>query len=287
MRKIWMILRKRDVRRVIFFILIGLIWAMISWGLAVTSSVNAANLTLKPVLQTKLLLLAALFGGRYLFFPAQRWPLFFKWTAFLLFLLIGGAGWVQPGEWPLNSSRLMMQIGDFVIWAVVLGACAELFAALFHQRSDWNEIDPGTLRGVWENLSRNLIKMGTMMAMVLGILYYYLINLFLVDIFCYSYLLLIPLLGCGGIFFGIRYGRVCRRLDQAIQEIDLQMTEVLQADSTNCRDVLPHFQFLVLSRNYLEKLKKPSMVCGVLVVYFFWTAFVLGLPYLLGFAIEV
>lgn len=278
--------QRQEVKRVQYFLLLVLFWLWVSLGLAVELKSNSAFLALKPALQTKVFLVALLFGGRYLFFPGERWRPFFRWAWGAILVIICGVFLLHDLKWLNFSLRAFFQLSDMAVWALVLAALLELVAALFRKWRRFN-LNPPDFMSQWTDLRRDLKKLAFFTLFALTILYYYLVNLFLVDTFYYSYLAILLFGACGAVLYGIWYGKVVRWAEVEISQLDESALSLFKTDESGVRDILPWYQYLVLTRNYLEKIKRPQMLLRCLVWYLIGCAWLLAMPFVIGLAVPV
>ncbi|TCL61531.1 hypothetical protein EDC14_103336 [Hydrogenispora ethanolica] len=292
MGRIWERIENQVIYGAAFYIGIAIIWILVSIGLCKVEQIQQAS-ELKAFLESKVLLVALVFLGRYLFFPHYRPSRGRGWIIFSGFFLMFGA---QAAKFMLVNGKVawtfyLYVIADSFIWGYFLSSLAETFYLTWHHWQNHPRVAPTMFANLWQRFWSETLQTGFLLTVLLGLVYYYLVSFFVVDSLLYSYLLLVPLLGIATGLFWIVYEKARGWVDQDLFQLDQEIATYLswqewQAD-LDFPERIPWIQYLFQIRNYLSDAKRPVISVTTLFCYLLFSGFILCLPYLFGIVVEV
>ncbi len=288
MRKIWDKIDNQIQFGSGFFLVLALVWIFVTIGI---SGVEKATQEIRAFLESKILLVALVFLGKYLFFPHYRNAQLLKWLFPAIFLLFIGcaAGKLMVKE--LQWFYYLLVIADIGLWAYFITEYLENIGLVIIR---WNNLEietPTMFLPLWQRLWSEILKAGFLITIGATLLYFYLVSSFLVDTIFYSYLLLVPLLTVALILYSGTFSKIQNWVGRELQLIDQEVSIYLRwpnfKGQTDVMIELAWAQYLFQVRNYLYIAKKPVFSVLTLLSYLFFAGFILALPYLFGIAIEV
>lgn len=288
MRKIWDKIDNQIQFGSIFFLVLALVWIVVTLGI---SGLEKATQEIRAFLESKILLVALVFLGKYLFFPHYRNEQLLKWIFPAIFLLFFGcvAGKVAVKELPWFYYLLV--IADIGLWAYFIAEYLEIIGLVIARWNDLEIEDPTIFLPLWQRLWKEILKTGFLLTIAASLIYFYLVSSFLVDTVFYSYLLLVPILTVSLVLYLGTYAKIQKWVGQELQLIDHELSVYLGWSNfkgqTDFRNELPWVEYLFQVRNYLYIGRKPVFSVSTLIWYLFLIGFILALPYLFGIAIEV
>ncbi len=290
MGKIWQRIENQLVEGAVFYLGIVLIWIFVSWALGSLEKLQQA-VELKAFLESKILLAAVVFLGRYLFFPRYRLNRWRGWTIFIVFLLVLGA---QAAKWTALRPEwhyYLYLVLDALIWGYLLSSFGETLAITWHHWRSHSQVAPLMFGELWQRFWRETLQTGFLLTVFLSLIYYYLSSFFLIDSLLYSYLLPIPLLGMLLGLFWITQRRIRGWIDEDLFRLDQEIAAYLNwqdlRETEEFQEKLPWIQYLFQTRMYLAAAKRPVVSLTTLLCYLLFTGFILCLPYLFGIVVEV
>lgn len=263
---------------------------LISIGLY-NSEGSGSYFEIKAILIFKILLTALIFGARYLLFIKYRWSRWLEWLFGITFLIaIGGQG-IYVVKAGFQWSYVLLKILDAAVWGLFTAILLEPLLALFRHWYYLKKIDICQLGQLWKSVWLDIIEVGILMTLLAGLSYYYLTSFYLLDTFFYSYLLLAPLfLGGLGLYSIVQYKVNCW-VGQEIDQLDQELGDCIQwqcyRDESDLNPKLISLQYLTIIRNYIVEIGRPRFPWKTGGIYLLFTGFILALPYIFGFAVEV
>lgn len=268
-----------------YFLLLGLLWGFISSGLYFFEG-SRSYFEIKAVWQFKIILVAVAFLGRYLLFSRYRDLKLMKWLFIVLFLVFTVMVCTIKSYWFYR----LLKVADALAWVLLITVCAETIGALFYSWINL-KISIAELPGLWNRLWQELTALGIFLTLLAGLAYYYLISFYLVDSLAYSYLLavLVALTGAG--LFLMMFSKVNAFLRRKLIDLDRELYPYMEWDLVSedpglARKLLA-LEYLVLIRETVVKMCRPSIPLKVVGGYAACVGFILYLPYLFGLVIEV
>jgi hypothetical protein len=272
------------------YLVLGLLWVAVSAGLNAMERTGAV-FGLTAVSLSKVMFVVIVAAGRLYLFPRYRLKsgvcMFFS----LFALILCGAGIPRIRD-AFSGYYLLLIIADTAIWSFYLTLFFEVLCALGVY---WSGVEPGAYRelnqfGLWRCFWTELLYLGIWLTLLLGLAFYYLVNFFLADVFFYSQIFAGILAGLGVIFFGVAYSRINGWLREEIGLLDQKIgiySDWRNMDSQVLNVELPVYQYLLLTRDYLGRLKNPSVFPGTIVFYLLCILFLLSLPLWVGIVAKV
>jgi hypothetical protein len=266
------------------------LWMAVSAGLnAVERSGPVFGLT--AVLLSKAMFFMIVVAGRLYLFPHYRVECGMDLLFSLVALILCGAG--VPRVWKVFSWHyLLLVIADTAVWAFYLTLLVEVLYAL---GVHWSGVQPENYRelnilGLWRWFWTDLLYLGIWLTLLLGLVFYYLVNFYVMDLFFYSQLLAGILAGCGLFFFGVAHSRINGWLREELDCLDRKILAYLDWRNVDARIAasdLPVYHYLWLTRQYLERLRKNPIFPGTVALYLCCVLFLLILPLWVGAVIKV
>ena len=285
----WQELEQPAWRGGILFLGLALIWIAISIGWANISG-NQSYLELKGLLQAKVFLVALAFTGRWLIFPQYRAKRYrttiFGLTFICSMLFNSGRLSLLTTNWLTG----LWLLGDWLIWSLILTAIGEFILALYRF---WSLILPTTPERIyllWQNCWSDLIRLGIWLALFWGWVYYYLASFYIIDTILYSYLFLALLLAGAISLYSIIQQKIYRWQVAELNILDRELATLIDwraYDTADFSPILPRYQFLLLTRDYLTHFGKAFFSWPVFWIYACLGVFLLSLPYIFGIAVQV
>ena len=245
---------------------------------------------LKEAIVSRIWLIGLFFIGRYLLFPRIRNRNLLQWSFVLFFFLIIGLRITQTVHHTVNWLYFVLLFGDILFSSLFLAGLSETIGGVFQY---WRLVSNDAIKVVDEcrcELFHDVFKLGLLLMMFMCLAEYYLINFCLVDTGLYSYFLAVTVVAGGCSLYAVAFTKIRNLFQHEINEIDLKLASYLYEQSRDSRDlaeILPRYQFLLITRNYFNELKKPFVSIKVIIWYLLFCGFILVLPYLCGGIIEV
>ncbi len=240
---------------------------------------------LQGILCNKLFWVMLLFTGSYLLFPHQinqKGERYLFGGIFLMLLL--GKVILHNSAWSLVG--FLVSGADLLIWAYCLSKILILLGGVYQQWWGMNLQQPVIFSLIWQHLWQTLAKFGLFLSLILVNLYYYLVNIFIIDTIFYSYFFGAILLGAALALYAIWYGKLKRWVLEQIVSLDQRLLLLWEKENDE-GEALPRLRYLIMKRDYLLKLTKLAGSYQVSFYYLLYLALILALPYLLGVVVEV
>lgn len=272
------------------FIYLGLMffWIAITCG-QITWGVLPSWFWIRPILQSKILLVAIVFTGRNLFFPQHRYQRIFGSIFFAILALGVTLNFLgQQHVYPWQGNCLI--ILDDVIWSLLAALTGEVIIALFKYWYSFNLVEPVKWARLHKIISQETSLLGIWLALILGCVYYYLINCYLLDALWYSRFLAGLLCLTGFVLQGIYIVRRQALIDQELMAIDCKLQSYLNWRIEPKGEQLKFFDkfhWLLEIRSYWQSLRRFQIPLGCLLLYGFLAIVLLTLPYIFKMVIEV
>jgi hypothetical protein len=286
----WEELDRHILKAAIWCLGATLCWALISVGLYCFEGSNS-YFEIKAVLLFKIILAAAIFLSRYLLFAKyrrQKWLTWFFGISFLIAFSTQG-GCIVKNDF--NWVYIVFKIGDSLAWGIFTAALLENIAGLFNFWRFPPKVSGSSFHRLCQIVRQDTIALGVLLTLLAGLFYYYLISFYLLDTLLYSYLLLALVLLAGIGFYIINRIQLGNWLQLDIDRLDREIDGFLQwqdfkADSELNQKML-WFEYLAAIRSYLIQMGRPGFPWQICGSYLLFSFFILALPYILGFAVEV
>jgi hypothetical protein len=267
-----------------------LLWVAVSVGLnAVERTGTVFGLT--AMLLSKAIFFIIVVAGRLYLFPQYRVECGTELLFALSALILCGAG--IPRVWNAFSwYYLLLVIADTAVWGFYLTLLLEVLYVLGVHWSGVRPENAGELNilGLWRCFWTDLLYLGIWITLLLGLAFYYLVNFYIMDVIFYSQLLAGILAGCGLFFFAVARSRIKGWFREELGMLDLKIGVYLDWRNVDARIAdadLPVYRYLVLTREYLERLDKNLVFPGTVAFYLFCVLFLLSLPLWVGIVIKV
>jgi hypothetical protein len=274
----------------IFAIALALLWSLISVGLHGFEG-SKSCFRLNTIVESKVLLIAIIFLGRYLFFSQYRNRRLWKTFVILFFLGMVGA---QTGRLIPSGSvgfYFCLLAADAAIWSVLMACLFELVGAVFKYWCLLPQVEFKGLYELWQRFWDETLKFGLFSTLAMSLAYYYLVSFYLVDTVLYSYILFGLILAVGIGLYSTLTAKLHGWTQQEINLIDQETGNYLGWQKFNegleFYEKLPRYQYLLLTRDYLTKLGKPVVSLKIVICYLLFGGFLLILPYVFGIVVEV
>jgi hypothetical protein len=288
--KLWKRICKLRFYKEIFAIGLVLLWSFISVGLRGFEG-DKSYFGLNTIIKSKILLVAIIFLGRYLLFPQYRdrhwWKLYFSLT----FLGIISAQIVNLISAKPDGFYFLLLATDVAVWSVLLACLFELVGAVFTNWYFFPKLEFRVFHQLWPQFWDEEFKFGLFSTSILGLAYYYLVSFYLVDTVLYSYILFGFIWSTGIGLYSIFTAKLHRWIQPEINLIDQEIANYLDwpkfSGELEFYEKLPRYQYVLLTRDYLIKLKKPLVSVKILICYLLFGGFLLILPYIFGIVVEV
>jgi hypothetical protein len=264
--------------------------------IAVSAGLNAAERSgpifgLTAVLLSKVMFFVIVVAGRLYLFPHYHVECGRNLLFSLVVLILCGSG--IPRVWKAFSwYYLLLVIADTTVWGFYLTLLVEpLYALGVH----WSGVRPENypelnMLGLWRWFWTDLLYLGIWIMMLLGLAFYYLVNFYVMDVIFYSQILAGILAGCGLFLFTVASARINGWLREEMGLLDQKIGVYLDWRNVDVRMAatdLPVYRYLLLTREYLEHLKKNPVFPGTVAFYLFGVLFLLSLPLWVGNVIKV
>ncbi len=275
--------------RGIFYLALTIIWSLVSLKINSIES-QSGYFEIRPLLQFKAILPAAIFGGRYLLFGRYRLGPSNPWIFPLSLFLAGGSVFDKLLS-AANIGYVLMIAADMLIWAFLINETAETLRTVFRFWKSLPKVNYAMFIDIWAKLNNDLFKLSLWLTSLVGLTFFYLVSFFMVDALLYSYLLLTPLVATGASLYLLMYSKIKAWVNNDLTLIDAELAVQLDWDQVKGDPELPQrvawFQYLSLIRNYLKDLEKPALLIRLFLLYLACSGLILCLPYFFGRVIEV
>ena len=187
----------------IAWLLLVLSWVIVTLGLFFFT--GAATFAIKTGLQFKIFFAVIVFLGRYYLLPQHRDRRYrFWWFGGALLMMVGLEGNLAAKG---SGQLLLTLVGrgfDAVIWAVFIALFLETLGGLFRFwfTVKWSWL--AELTALWAKFEHEMAALGIFLTLLAGLVFYYLMSLFIFDAFMYSYVLVgLVVLISGTLFSGL------------------------------------------------------------------------------------
>jgi hypothetical protein len=269
------------------------LWLCLFWvivTISLTTQVEALNYyKLRPLIQSKLCLVAIIFLGREILFQSYRHRKILITSVLFIFLTLFGlhlSALFKIFNW-LGLGLLAL---DAAFWSLFSGLGIEIAVScfLFWYRLEsltWIEY---TL--YWTRCWSEIVSWGLWMVLLESLTYFYLINFYMMDTIFYSYLYAAFLIISGLALFATFFSKTTSWVLAEVEAIDEKIQEYLGWRTIPPEEVEQfgqYFQWLLVLRGYFNGLKRPRFSLKSLFYYLIFTMFLLGLPYIFGAVVEV
>ncbi len=289
MDKIWDKVEKQIASGSVFYIGLAVLWALTTIGIGNLEKLSQWN-ELKAYLESKVLFVAVVFLGRFLFFPQYRSERGRLWTILLGTLLVVGTQspkFLTGANWGYAG----LIIADSMIWGFFLSTFGESLVLTWLHWKNQAKVAPTLLINLWQRFWQELMQSGFLLLIFLSLVYYYLVSFYLVDTVAYCFILLIPLVAWGvGLYWIIR-SKVRRWIREELLKIDQEISLYLHwqtwIDQPEFNERFPWIEYLFQIRNYLYFAMKPQVSAAAICLYIVYSGFILILPFLFGLIAEV
>lgn len=273
----------------ILHLLLILVWSLITLKINEYERQNG-YFEINALLQFKILLPIAVFGGRFFLFPTYRLARQNPWL-FPLSLFIAGWSVFEKLYKATNAGYTLSLIADSIIWAYIIKETIETIRTIIAFWKDLPKVNYAILLDIWAKMENDLIKLGIWLTVLIGLTFFYLVSFFIVDALFYSYLLLMPMLGIGLFLYGLLLIKIKTWIRSDLgainEELAEQLNSIMVKDDPELSQKTVYFQYLTLIRNYLNDLQRPVLLLKLFILYLAYSGLILSLPYLLERVIEV
>jgi hypothetical protein len=271
-------------------LVLTVLWMVLSIGLYYSEG-SGSYFEIKAILIFKILLTALIFGARYLLFTQYRWSRWLGWLFGITFLIALGGQGVYVVKAGFHWSYVLLKIFDAAAWGLFIAMLLEPLLALFRHWYYLKKIDIWQSGQLWKSVWLEIIRLGVLMTLLAGLSYYYLTSFYLLDTLFYSYLLLVPLFSAGIGLYIIIQCKVNCWLRQELYQLDQEIGGYIQwqcyKDEADLNSQLISLEYLTLIRNYIAEISRPRFPWKAGGIYLLFIGFILALPYIFGFAVEV
>lgn len=279
----------RILINVITYLLLTILWSIVTLKMNDYESQNG-YFEINALMQFKILLPVVVFWGRCLLFNEYRLgrknPLVFLLT---LFSVVWSTFDKLIGETSVGYRLLIM--ADILVWAFLIKETLEALRGMIGYWIDLPKTNYAMINEIWAKIEKDLIKLGIWLTLLVGLSFFYLVSFFIVDALFYSYLFLIPLLGCGLFLYGLLHSKIKIWVRHDLVLIDSELVDQLNwemaKDDPDLPQITAWFQYLTLIKNYLKQLQRPVLLLKLFLFYLGYSGLILSLPYFFGRVIEV
>lgn len=279
----------RILMNAVIYLLLTIIWSVVTLKMNNYES-QSGYFEINALMQFKILLPMVVFLGRCLLFNEYRFgrknPL-----VFLMFLFLVGWSDFEKLIGAINVGYRLLILADILVWVFLIKETLEAIRGMIGYWVDLPKTNYAMINEIWAKIEKDLIKLGSWLTLLVGLSFFYLVSFFMVDAIFYSYLLLIPLLGCGLFLYGLIHSKIKTWVRHDLALIDSELAEQLDWEMSKDDPDLPRitawFQYLTLVRNYLNQLQRPVLLLKLFLFYLGYSGLVLCLPYFFGRVIPV
>ena len=291
MAKIWRKIEDQSLFGGIFYLILAISWIFITINLGRIEKIQQ-SFEIQAFLQSKILLVAVVYLGWYLFFPHYRNLQRSKWLAGICTIMIIGAQFFKLYLFEETAwNYYVLLILDAVLWSFFLSTLLQNILLVINFWLNLSNIDPSNISDLWRLFWKENMKIGFLTTILMSLAYYYLVSCFLVDSVIYSYVLLIPVIVFGIILYWTLFHKVQNWAVREIYQIDQELAAFISwkdwQDNSEFGEKASWIDYLFQLRNYFFNIKKPNISVITLLCYLLFIGFILLLPYLFGIAIEV
>jgi hypothetical protein len=269
---------------------LALLWIGVSLGLNRWEHTGCV-FDLTAVIESKLLTVALIWLGRFGLFPRERLQARAKLWCGFCGLLLAGFGMIRTGQaW--TWGYLMLVGADAALWAVGATFLLETLTSVYYRW--WTMTAPrlAQLDRQWRLFWGESLKLGIWLALLLGLVFFYLVSFYRLDVYCYSQALTVGWATAILCFYGVAYRRLTGGVRAHFNLVEREIAgwlwgwpgEAAAEFNDQCLAVL---QYLLLSRNYLKCRRRPALSGGALAGHLILAGFLLGLPQLIGIVLKV
>lgn len=243
----------------------------------------------QTMLQAKTLLIAIAYTGRYLLFPQYRFGRWRKWFYGASIFLVFGMNLyklVDNFDW----LYLFWLTGDGFLWAMIPAAVIEVMGSLFIYWNRIYTINVDIVRELWQKAWQTIFYLGIWLTLIIGLIYFYLVNFFIIDTVTYSYFFAILLAVTGISLYATVQSKVNEWVNRENRQIDLKMTVYLnwqELSQAELEQNISFVQYLLMLRDYYLGFKKPVISMRTILLYLCFEGAILILPYIIGVVVEV
>jgi hypothetical protein len=263
---------------------LALLWIGVSIGLKAMEHTGCV-FGLTAIIECKVLAVVLVWIGRFWLFPRGRLHPWAKGWCLLGGLLLAGSGVIRVAQ-QFTGGYLMLAGTDTLLWAFLLTNLLETVAAVYYRCWSMTAPRPAYLREQWGLFWAESLKLGLWLALLLGLLFFYLVSFYRFAVYSYSQMMTVFWIGVELFFYGIAAWRLTGGVRAEIVLLEREIAGYLgwrcEAAAELISQRLPELQYLLLSRNYLVTLKQPVISGWAMVSHLILAGCLLGLPRLIG-----
>jgi hypothetical protein len=268
---------------------LALLWLGVSGGLKVMEQTGCV-FDLPAIIKCKVLTIALVWIGRFGWFPRRRLRPGAKLGCGFLGLLLAGPGMIRVTQ-QFTWVYWMLVGADTLIWAGLLTVLLETLIAVYYRRGMMTAPHPSQISEQWRLFWTESLKLGLWLALLLGLIFFYLVSFYRFEVYFYSRMMTAVWIGAELLFYGLAAWRLTSEVQTKIALLEREISGYLGWRHEETAELisqwLPVLQYLVLSRNYLISLKRPMISVWTVSGYLALIGFLLGLPQLIGSVIKV
>jgi hypothetical protein len=268
---------------------LALLWLGVSSGLKGMEQTGGV-FDLAAIIKCKVLTIALVWIGRFWWFPQGRLRPGAKLGCGFLGLLLAGSGMIRVTR-QFTWSYGMLVGADTFLWTGLLTFLLETLIAVYYRRGMMTAPHPSQISEQWRLFWTESLKLGLWLALLLGLIFFYLVSFYRFEVYFYSRMMTAVWIGAELLFYGLAAWRLTSEVQAKIALLEREIFSYLgwrhEGTAELINQCFPVLQYLMLSRNYLISLKRPMISAWTISGYLALIGFLLGLPQLIGSVIKV
>ena len=173
---------------------------------------------------------------------------------------------------------------------MIPAAVIEVMGSLFIYWNRIYTINVDIVRELWQKAWQTIFYLGIWLTLIIGLIYFYLVNFFIIDTVTYSYFFAILLAVTGISLYATVQSKVNEWVNRENRQIDLKMTVYLnwqELSQAELEQNISFVQYLLMLRDYYLGFKKPVISMRTILLYLCFEGAILILPYIIGVVVEV